>query len=305
MIPYKPERCGLCYKLFSLLIFGCLYISNLCIIWLGFQKQAILFTIIGMFGLYQTTCDFAKTYPNWFERKLLLFSYLVMAGGNCCLNFQEERMVFKLYPSTRHSYYFFVLLHYLIKSLALILLFFAANLDQHLPVLAADLAPDVQDAKAEEKKQKKKGGKVEPVVQESPEIKPVPLQEVPSFFKTALKVIELSAELLWVYWQFELGIVFAQEEPNFVFAQIYHLITACFLIKYLHVFNQNLKATNVDLPQDFSSIAGRGLTVHEPGGKAFFGLLTFYLGSKVSFLASPISITIFFSGGVIMVLGIL
>mmetsp|Transcript_27277 Transcript_27277/g.26321 ORF Transcript_27277/g.26321 Transcript_27277/m.26321 type:complete len:200 (-) Transcript_27277:991-1590(-) len=131
----KSSKCGGDCKSFSFLVFATLYLANFSLICLGFLKHAILITITGMYGVYQTTCEFAKVYPNWFERKLILLTFFIVLGSNCCINFQSEAMLLKMYPTTKHSYYFYVLIHYVMKSIALIMLFFVANIDQHVPAL--------------------------------------------------------------------------------------------------------------------------------------------------------------------------
>lgn len=83
----------------------------------------------GLYGIYEVTREFAKVYPNWFERKFMLFSFYVTMFINFFLNFSPDYMIYKLYPLTPISYYGYLVLHYFLKSFAMILIFFVANLD--------------------------------------------------------------------------------------------------------------------------------------------------------------------------------
>jgi hypothetical protein len=130
---YVTEResnlCGGKNKVFSFCVWTSLFIVNIALIWLGFYKHAWIMILAGMYGIYETTWEFAKVYPNWFERKVILLSYCLILGTNSLMNFSTDHLMFKLYPLTKNSYYFYVLIHYLLKSTAMSMLVFVANLD--------------------------------------------------------------------------------------------------------------------------------------------------------------------------------
>lgn len=43
-----------------------------------------------MYGIYETTWEFAKLYPNWFERKVILVSYHIVFLANFLMNFAPD-----------------------------------------------------------------------------------------------------------------------------------------------------------------------------------------------------------------------
>lgn len=86
---------------YSALVWLVLYMINFVIIVLGFLKHSWIFIICGMYGIYELTWQFAKLYPNWFERKFILTSYLICIFSSFLLNYNPDYMRYKLYPITQ------------------------------------------------------------------------------------------------------------------------------------------------------------------------------------------------------------
>lgn len=120
---------------YSLLVWIMLYFINILIILTGFHKHAWLFILSGLYGIYEITWEFSKLYPNWFERKFILTSYLVCLMSGFLMNFTPDYLRYKVYPPTKNSQYFYIFIHFSFKVVALVLLMFIANLDQHTPAI--------------------------------------------------------------------------------------------------------------------------------------------------------------------------
>jgi hypothetical protein len=122
----------------SALVWIGLYGINVSFIIVGFYKYAWITIVSGLYGIYETTWEFAKLYPNWFERKIIILSYGIAFFANFFLNFTPDYISYKLYPVTVYSQYFFLVLHYIFKLIALVMLLFIANLDQHTPFVQSN-----------------------------------------------------------------------------------------------------------------------------------------------------------------------
>ena len=88
---------------YSFLVWVVLYMINVGMILVGFYKYAWLFIICGLYGIYETTWEFSRLYPNWLERKFILTSYLICIVTGFFMPFCPDFLRYKLYPPTKNS----------------------------------------------------------------------------------------------------------------------------------------------------------------------------------------------------------
>lgn len=83
LLSENNQLCGRSHnKLLSMMVWTSLYMVNAGLIGIGFYRHTWLMIIAGMYGIYETTWEFAKVYPNWFERKVILVSFYLILSVN-------------------------------------------------------------------------------------------------------------------------------------------------------------------------------------------------------------------------------
>jgi len=66
----------------SILIWVEIYLINLLFITFGFFKRYWFFILVGQYGIYEVTRQFAKLYPPHIESKFLMFTFMTAFIGN-------------------------------------------------------------------------------------------------------------------------------------------------------------------------------------------------------------------------------
>lgn len=162
-----------------------------------------------------------------------------------------------MYPLNQNSYYFYLLLHYMLRFTAILILIFVSNIDQHVPSLQSlngaeedtTLSGSTQKDSATQLKDKQKLPKLTTTGKplkgkgkgegdaEMEYLKSKRVVSPPSSVETFLKTSELIFEITFaIYILFVLTVVYSEQEPNLIFSVLYPLITAFFVLKNIYIY---------------------------------------------------------------------